>query len=553
MRPLCPATALRVIAVALGLVVGHTARTEAASPEVELLRARIEEMRADSGFSISGTRIAARRVLAELYTKRGFAPEWTVPAARRDLVAAIRESAADGLDPEDYLLDTLERSRALAETAGASPGTRVDYDLLQSEALVRLLYHLMFGKVEPRSFDPAWNFTRQAQLGDPAGFVQEVIDSGRLKDRIEAEKPRHDMYRNLKAEYARLRAVAASGAWPRVPAGPTLKPGASDPRVRALRARLIAGGDLAGTAVPDSSAYDAALGAAVHAFQARHGLDADGTVGPGTLAALNVPIDVRIRTLRVNLERGRWLLNDLEPTFVVVNVAGYRVNYIREGQLVWSARAQVGKAYRATPIFRSRLTYLVLNPTWTVPPSILANDILPAQRRDPTTLARKGLEVIDAQGRRVPESSVDWANATPRNFRYMLRQPPGPDNALGRVKFMFPNSYSVYLHDTPSRNLFEKSERAFSSGCIRVEDPLRLAELLLEGQGGWNRAAIDSVIQAGKTRNVTLAHAIPVLLSYWTAWVDRDGTLQLRPDIYGRDAKVAASLAMPFGIRRRSP
>jgi murein L,D-transpeptidase YcbB/YkuD len=161
--------------------------------------------------------------------------------------------------------------------------------------------------------------------------------------------------------------------------------------------------------------------------------------------------------------------------------------------------------------------------------------------------------VIDAQGRRVPESSVDWANATPRNFRYMLRQPPGPDNALGRVKFMFPNSYSVYLHDTPSRNLFEKSERAFSSGCIRVEDPLRLAELLLEGQGGWNRAAIDSVIQAGKTRNVTLAHAIPVLLSYWTAWVDRDGTLQLRPDIYGRDAKVAASLAMPFGIRRRSP
>jgi murein L,D-transpeptidase YcbB/YkuD len=361
------------------------------------------------------------------------------------------------------------------------------------------------------------------------------------------------MYRNLRAAYARLNALAARGGWAPVPAGPTLKPGASDPRVLALRTRLIADGDLAGAAAPDPLSYDAALEAAVKAFQARHGLDTDGSVGPGTLAALNVPIDARIRTLRVNLERGRWLLNDLEPTFVVVNVAGYRVNYIRDGQLVWSARAQVGKAYRATPIFRSRLTYLVLNPTWTVPPSILENDILPAQRRDPSTLARKGLEVIDAQGRRVPESSVDWANATPRNFRYMLRQPPGPDNALGRVKFMFPNSYSVYLHDTPSRNLFEKSDRAFSSGCIRVEDPLRLAELLLQGQRPWNRVAIDSVIQAGKTRNVTLAHAIPVLLSYWTAWVDRDGTLQLRPDIYGRDMKVAAGLEMPFGFRRRSP
>jgi murein L,D-transpeptidase YcbB/YkuD len=162
------------------------------------------------------------------------------------------------------------------------------------------------------------------------------------------------------------------------------------------------------------------------------------------------------------------------------------------------------------------------------------------------------LEVIDAQGRRVPESSVDWATTTPANFRYILRQPAGPDNALGRVKFMFPNSHSVYLHDTPNRQLFEQSQRAFSSGCIRVEDPLRLAELLLEGQGGWNRAAIDSVVEAGRTRNVTLTRAVPVLLSYWTAWVDRDGTLQLRPDIYGRDAKVAAALGMPFGSRRRS-
>jgi len=197
------------------------------------------------------------------------------------------------------------------------------------------------------------------------------------------------------------------------------------------------------------------------------------------------------------------------------------------------------------------MTYLVLNPTWTVPPGILAADILPAQRRDRGTLARKGLEVVDMEGRVVPADSVDWSTATPRNFRYMLRQPAGPTNALGRVKFMFPNAHSVYLHDTPSKDLFERSDRAFSSGCIRVENPLELAALLLEGQKGWDRAALDAAIAEGKTRTVTLATRIPVLLLYWTAWVDPSGALQLRRDLYGRDVKVAAGLAQPFRVRAR--
>jgi L,D-transpeptidase YcbB len=221
---------------------------------------------------------------------------------------------------------------------------------------------------------------------------------------------------------------------------------------------------------------------------------------------------------------------------------------VRDRAPVWHARAQVGKPYRATPIFRSEMTYLVLNPTWTVPPGILAADILPAQRRDPTTLARKRLEVVDMEGRVVPADSIDWSTATPRNFRYMLRQAPGPTNALGRVKFMFPNAHSVYLHDTPSKDLFERSDRAFSSGCIRVENPLELAALLLAGQKGWDRAALDAAIAAGETRTITLAKRVPVLLLYWTAWVDTDGALQVRRDLYGRDAKVAAGLAQPFRV-----
>ena len=531
--------------LALVLLLAHNSRAQEDAPESEILRAHVEQIRDDPGTDISGAPIAARRLLPELYARRGFTRAWTAAAAREDLLRAIRESAADGLDPEDYLLSTLERVRAEAEAEGASLDAQVHYDLLQSEALARLLYHLIFGKVDPRSFDPNWNFTRRVHLEDPTAYLQESIDSSDLLARIDREKPQHDLYRRLKSEFARQREIAAAGRWQALPADVTWKPGSGAPPASALGARLRASGDLPADAPPGPSEIEAA----VKRFQERHGLEPDGAVGSATLAALNVPIGARIEEIRVNLERGRWLLHDLEPTFLFVNVAGFEVHYLRDRKVVWSASAQVGKPYRATPIFRSEMTYLVFNPTWTVPPSILAHDILPAQRRDRSTLAKKRLQVVDHSGRAVPEASIDWANATPRNFRYLLRQPPGPDNALGRVKFMFPNAYSVYLHDTPSKALFERSGRAFSSGCIRVENPLELAALLLEGQQGWDRQAIDRAVADGQTRSVTLARPVPVLLSYWTAWVDRNGVLQLRSDIYGRDAKVAAGLDAPFRFR----
>jgi len=544
-------TAISLALLALGALLPPAASAQDANPEHELLHLRAEQIRDDARFAVLGAPIAATRLLPELYARHGFERIWTNPAAREDLLRAIRESAADGLDPEDYLLSTLERARAAAEAQGASFEARVDYDLLLSEASIRLFYHLIFGKVDPRDFDANWNFTRKIDLEDPAVFLQQSIDSGELYARIEAAKPQNDLYRRLKAELARQRKLAAGAEPAPIPAGATLRPGATDARVAALRARLAASGDLAQGEPATPTSFDPALEAALKAFQQRHGLEPDAAVGPATLAALNQTASDRIRKLRVNLERGRWLLHDLDPTFVVVNVAGYEVYFVRNHELVFSARAQVGKPYRATPIFRATMTYLVFNPTWTVPPSILANDILPAQRRDRSTLARKGLEVIDHSGRPVPASSIDWANATPRNFRYLLRQPPGPQNALGRVKFMFPNEHAVYLHDTPSKSLFAKSERAFSSGCIRIENPLELATLLLEGQEGWNRAEIDRVVEKGVTRSVTLAQPVPVLLTYWTAWVDRSGTLQLRADVYGRDATVAAGLDAGFGFRPR--
>ena len=325
----------------------------------------------------------------------------------------------------------------------------------------------------------------------------------------------------------------------------------SDPRISLLRARLAASGDLEAAATSGPATYDAALETAVRRFQARMGLESDGAIGAGTLAELNVPLAERIRQLRVNLDRGRVLLHDLPEKFVVVNIAGYTAYVVQGQDIVWSARVQVGKPYRKTPIFRSEINYLVFNPTWTVPPGIIAADILPAAKRDPSAITRKGLKVIDAKGREVDPASVDWSRYSGGHIPYTLRQDPGPKNALGRVKLMFPNSYFVYLHDTPSQALFDRAERAFSSGCVRVERVLELAAIVLDEPQQWNAASIDSVIAGGKLQNVSLKHKMPVLLAYWTAWVDAEGRMNFRRDLYGQDAEWAAALDAPFRLRAK--
>jgi murein L,D-transpeptidase YcbB/YkuD len=292
----------------------------------------------------------------------------------------------------------------------------------------------------------------------------------------------------------------------------------NDERVLALRARLIASGELPAEN-RDSPLFDATLEQGVKAFQARQNLEVDGKVGKGTLAAMNVPVQARIDQIRVNLERARWVLHDLPEDFVLADIAGFRVSYFRGGVPVWEARSQVGKAYRKTPVFRSQIRYLVMNPTWTVPPTILEQDILPKLKQDPAYLKKKNMRVIDHQGNTVDASTLDWKKYTGRDFPYMIRQDPGPNNALGQIKFMFPNDHAVYLHDTNYRDLFGRSERAFSSGCIRIEEPFQLADILLDDPEKWSPGA--------------------------------DGKVHFRKDIYDRDPPVLDKLNDRFHFRRK--
>jgi murein L,D-transpeptidase YcbB/YkuD len=436
------------------------------------------------------------------------------------------------------------------DAKSASATALAQFDILLTEALMRLSYHLTFGKVDPASFDAQWNYDRTLAAIDVTAAIDEIIASGNVYERLAAMRPTHQQYNLIKVELARYRALATDREI-LIPAGPSLRLGDSDLRVLTLRTRLKLTGELLAAAPTDSTHFDADVETALKLFQQRMGLTADGVAGKTTLQELNVPIATRIRQLRVSLDRGRVLLHDLPKEFVVVNVAGYSIALIRGDEVVWTARAQVGKTYRQTPIFRSTITYLVFNPTWTVPPGIIEKDILPDARRNAAAFSRRGLRVLDRSGQEVDPATVDWSRYKTGHIPYTLRQDPGPTNALGRVKFMFPNSYQVYLHDTPSKGLFERDNRSFSSGCVRVERALDLAGLLLQQQNGWDQAAIARTIERGELQNVTLSRKIPVLLTYWTAWVDAEGRVNFRHDIYGQDAQWSAGLDEQFKVRKR--
>ena len=547
--------ALRRATLCVGFVLSlhcMAARAEAQDDAIrEVLRSRVEALRETGRLDVRGSRIASAIVLPDVYERRGFRPAWRDTRTVEQLVRAIRDAAADGLDPRDYHQALLERLRGEVAASGQSDAVLLaEYDLLLTDALVRLGYHLMFGKVDPERADPNWNMAREIHGFQPALEIQRVLDAGDVYQALEREKPGHQVYTGLKRELARYRQIEAARGWPLLPAGPTLRVGAADARVPTLKRRLQATGDLVTGGQDTSTRYDSALAAAVRGFQERMGLGDDGVLGEGTRSALNVPVGKRIQQIRLNLERGRWVLHHLDSTFVVVNIAGYSVAYVRDGRTVWRSRAVVGLPYRRTPIFRDSITYLVFNPTWTVPPGILARDMLPRLKRGGIRALPEGMRVLDRSGRRVDASRIDWSAYSASSFPFTLRQDPGPANALGMVKFMFPNRYLVYLHDTPSRELFDESARAFSSGCIRVERPFELAELLL-ADANWNSDSIAGAVGTRRIRTVNLRRPTPVLLLYWTAWADDEGRVNFRPDIYQRDVRLARALDEPFRFRAR--
>lgn len=511
-----------------------TAADQAASGRIRVL---IEQSRAGP-IRIGASPLAASHLIAEFYQRRSFAPAWTRPGQAQAMLALAERSAGHGLDPADYHTAALERMLDPAAQAGVDAA---ELDLLLTDSLIRLAYHLHFGKLNPRELYPGWNFARSLGTIDPPQALEDALAAPSLRDAVDRYAPQLPQYRELRSALARYRAIEAAGGWPQVPKGPVLAKGMQGERVGQLRARLMAESDAPPSDAAGPARFDDTLEAAVRAFQTQQGLDPTGTAGAPTVEALNVGVAQRIDQIRVNLERLRWVAQDLSGDYLMVDVAGYRARLFLDGRLAWSARVVVGQPYRETPAFRATMRDVVFNPTWTVPPTILREDVLPKLVSDPGWLERNHMRAVDLDGRTVDTAGFDWARFGSARLPYQIVQDAGPANPLGRIKFLLPNPHDVYLHDTPARALFEKTQRAFSSGCIRVERPAELAVLLLDDPARWSAQAVAAQIETGQTRSARVNRAVPVMLLYFTAEADASG-VTFRRDVYGRDRAVLLGL-----------
>lgn len=517
----------------------------------ELLRNRLEAGRLEASLKVADEPIFSQTNLPAFYINRGFDTAWTsegVPAPVVDsLITAIRNSYHEGLNPDDYHLRIIEeyvanvRSRDVARLS-IQPGILVDIELLCTDAYLILASHYLSGKVDPATIDSYWRAQRREL--NLAEYLQTAVENGTIIQSLNNLLPARPGYGYLRDALRRYRAIEKAGGWPSIPEGPVIRKGDRGDRIPLLRQRLLLAGDLSVNADTTDTLFDDILEAGVRRFQYRHGLDADGIVGAATTRALNTPVRDRLIATELNLERWRWLPQDLGERHIVVNIAGFDVRVIESDEVVMQMKAVVGRLYRQTPVFSGRMTYLVLSPFWHIPPTIARQDVLPQVQRDVEYLSRQNMKVFQGWGadtREVDPHTIDWGSVNRRTMPYRFRQDPGPANALGTVKFMFPNQYHVYLHDSPARDLFGRAQRDFSSGCIRVEKPLELAAYLLRGTR-WTPAEISKAMSEPVERTVNLPQSIPVHLLYWTAWAEQDGTIHFRHDVYQRDGKLLAAL-----------
>ncbi len=500
----------------------------------------VTRLRTGAPVVIGGEPVCASAVLVAFYERRGYQPAWSEPRAAEALLAALQDLETDGLDPRHYHAGLLAQA-----LVGAGPHRfgEAELDLLATDALLHAAHHVRFGKVEQPTGRVNRDVSRPLAGDDPVRAFEALAAAPDPGAALETLRPDHAIYRGLRDALASYRAMAAAGGWKALPGGATLRLGDASPAVEALRSRLAVTGDLA----PDSGAsgaFDAVLEAAVRRFQHRHALNEDGIVGPATRAELDLPVGARVQQIRANLERARWLLHGLPETFVAVNVAGQRLYLLRDGEVAWETRVIVGKALTRTPVFSASLEGITLNPSWTVPASI-TGEIVESVRRDPDYLEREGMRVLDARGAEVAPSAIDFHAYGSGGFPYRFRQDPGPRNALGHIKFVSPNPYAVYLHDTPQRRLFEREQRTFSHGCIRVLDARHLAHLLLADPERWSEEALQAAIDAGETCTIALESPLPLLVLYWTAATDLHHELHFYRDVYGRDEPLLRALERP--------
>lgn len=479
--------------------------------------------------------------LASFYAARDYRPVWVDSTGTSQraalLLNALQQAADEGLDPSLYPLPLLDEL-----WLGKSPWARITLELLLTSTFFDYSRHLLSGQLDRGEL---WHIA--VEESDGVALLHALLASDDFELALKRLPPSHPAYQRLRDALARYRKIEAAGGWPTIPAGKKLRVGDSDPRVPLLRQRLLLEGELQFSPVKEKPLYDEALRYAVERFQLRHGLNPDGVLGPLTLAELNLPLSQRIAQITLNMERWRWLPEQLGHRHIIVNVSAYQLTAYDHGERQFTMEAIIGTRETPTPMITGKLHTIVFNPHWTVPRKIAIEEIIPRQRRDPGYLAARGIRVFSDWngGEELAPEEIDWSALNRDNFPYMLRQDPGEINPLGRLKFLFTNNFRVYLHDTPTQQLFSRTQRAFSHGCIRIEAPRQLAAFLLatEPDSPWSETAVRSVVATGITREIAVTPPVPVYLLYLTAWVGDDGAVHFRDDVYGEDATLGIDRA----------
>lgn len=491
-----------------------------AETPVEIQR-RLEDA---SGTVKIGERVVELAPLRDFYRERGYRLAWTGTGADKALADAQAVALNEGLVPESY-----------AVAAGAG---EFDRDLLVSDALLRFARDLATGRVTPTRMVGGMGPEVRPSI-DATRVLRDLAAGKELAAATEALPPAYAGYHRLRRALELYRGLVRQGSWNAIADGPSIKPGMEDDRVPAVRKRLIATGEL--DAKHDKGkVLDQPLAAALKKFQIRHGIEPDGAVGKATLAALNVSAEDRLKQIQANMERWRWMPRSLDPTHIAVNLPAAHLELVRNGEIQMAMRVVVGDVQHQTPTMQTTMTSVVLNPTWTVPPSIATKEILPKLRKDPAYLVSNNMQILDAfpdDAAKAQGVGIDWHRYS--KFPWRIRQAPGPDNALGQVKFNLSNQDDIYLHDTPKRQYFGRIFRALSHGCVRLERPISLAQALVPGEYADK---VDDLIAETNTKTLKLEKPLTVYLMYMTAWADDDGTVHFRDDLYGHDGRLKAAL-----------
>jgi L,D-transpeptidase YcbB len=564
-----PALALGLVAVLVAIVLSlSTGGCELFDPSRRIVRERIREQltarqsarrwfRRSRERALVGNYDVAPLVL-RFYERRGFNAAWSTPRGPLDealqLADALEAAPREGLDPADAQAGQVRaRLEVLAATRepvgrGLEPRSRAEADVLLTRSFLKHAAHLHTGLIDPARLPADWHLNPRRT--DLVKVLEQALVTHDVAAAFAGLEPAQPGYAALRALLERYRAIARAGGWCGVPPGRPLRRGSVGERVRLLRERLAAEGDL-DHPLAGGETFDAALAAAVKRFQACHGLDTTGVVGESELAELGVPVTARIRQIALNLERWRWLPASLGRRHLLVNIPGFTLEAREQDRTVLAMRVVVGKEWSRTPMFSDSITYLVFNPVWELPVEIAKNEVLPSIRKDPEYLARNHLRLYRGHGRAAREvdpAKVDWRQVTPEEFGFAVKQDPGPENSIGHVKFMCPNQFAVYLHDTPAGRLFSATQRDYSHGCVRVERPLELALYLLRGKAGWDSTRIAAAFDTLKNKVVKLPEPVPVHILYWTTWVDDRGEAQFRRDVYAVDSLLSDALSRAHSL-----